>query len=96
MTVTAQFDPDGAQTYNSPGAWRGAYLPGPIGPDPWGNRYAVNVEYLARALGTGPSGNVNDVIVVSSGNNSVIEVRYDTDGAAPANDVVYVVSGGTR
>jgi type II secretory pathway pseudopilin PulG len=96
MTVTAQFDPDSGQTYNSPHAWRGAYLPGPIGADPWGNRYAVNVEYLARALGTGPSGNVNDVIVLSAGNNGLIETRYDTDGMANGNDIFYVVSGGTR
>jgi len=96
MSVTTQFDPDDAATYNSPHAWRGAYLPGPIGADPWGNRYAVNVEYLARALGTGPSGNVNDVIVLSAGTNGLIETRYDTDGMSSGNDIFYVVSGGTR
>jgi len=46
--------------------------------------------------GTGPSGNVNDVIVISSGSNALIESRYDTDGVAPANDVVHVFAGGTR
>ena len=96
MSVTAQFDPDSGATYNSSHAWRGAYLPGPIGADPWGNRYAVNVEFLARGLGTGPSGNVNDVIVLSAGNNGLIETRIDTDGASNGNDVFYVVSGGTR
>jgi hypothetical protein len=96
MSVAGQFDPDEGGSFNSSHAWRGAYLPGPIGADPWGNRYAVNVEYLARGLGAGPSGHVNDVIVISAGNNGLIETRYDTDGASNGNDVFYVVSGGTR
>jgi len=96
MSVTTQYDPDSGATYNAEHAWRGAYLPGPIGADPWGNRYAVNVEYLARAQGAGPSGNVNDVFVVSAGANSLIETRYDTDGATSGNDILYIVAGGSR
>jgi type II secretory pathway pseudopilin PulG len=96
MSVAGQFDPDDGATYNSPHAWRGAYLPGPIGADPWGNRYMANVEYLARAQGTGPSGNVNDVVVISAGSNGLIETRYDTDGPSSGNDILYVVSGGSR
>ena len=96
MSVLTQFDPDAGATYNSEQAWRGPYLEAPLGPDPWGYRYAVNVEYLARTLGAGPSGSDNDVIVISSGNNGLIETRYDTDGVANGNDVFYVVSGGTR
>jgi len=96
MSVAGQFDPDEGMTFNSPHAWRGAYLPGPIGADPWGNRYMVNVEFLARELGTGPSGNINDVIVISAGSNALIETQYDIDGVVSANDIVYVVSGGTR
>jgi hypothetical protein len=94
--VLAQFDPDSGAQYNSEFFWRGAYLPGPLGPDPWGFRYAVNVEYLGRAPGAGPAGNVNDVLVLSAGNNGLIETRYDTDGAASGNDVIYVLGGGTR
>jgi type II secretory pathway pseudopilin PulG len=45
--------------------WRGAYLNGPVDPDPWGNRYAVNVRYL------GP--NVNDVVVMSAGPDEGID-----------------------
>jgi type II secretory pathway pseudopilin PulG len=26
--------------------WRGAYLSAPVGPDPWGTRYGVNVKFL--------------------------------------------------
>jgi type II secretory pathway pseudopilin PulG len=101
MTATSNFDPDSGGQFNSEHAWRGAYLPGPIGADPWGFRYAVNVEYMARALGTGPSGNVNDVMVISAGNNGLIETRYDTEGSpatgpASGNDVIYIVAGGTR
>lgn len=77
--------------------WRGAYLPGPIGPDPWGTRYAVNVEFLAKTLGAGPSGNVNDVFVVSAGVNQSVETRFDLDGVtAGGDDLILVLSGGTR
>ena len=96
MSVATSYDPADGATFNSPKAWRGAYLPGPISADPWGNRYMVNVEYLGRALGAGPSGNVNDVIVLSAGNNGVVEIRYDTDGATSGNDIYHVVTGGTR
>jgi hypothetical protein len=57
----------------------------------------VNVEFLARALGAGPSGNVNDVFVVSAGPDRVVDTRFDLDGATPgSSDLIYVVSGGTR
>jgi Tfp pilus assembly major pilin PilA len=96
MSVTTQYDPDSGAQYNAEHAWRGAYVPGPIGPDPWGFRYAVNVEYLARGLSAGPTGSVNDVVVLSPGNNGLVEVRYDTDGPSQGNDVFYVFAGGTR
>jgi type II secretory pathway pseudopilin PulG len=96
MSVSSHFDPTSGSTFNSEYAWRGAYLTS-IGPDPWGNRYAVNVEFLQHPLGTGPSGNVNDVYVVSAGNNGTVDTRYDVDGVTPgSDDVVYVISGGTR
>jgi type II secretory pathway pseudopilin PulG len=97
MSVVGEFDPDGGALYNAEHAWRGAYLPGPIGSDPWGTRYAVNVEFLARALGAGPSGNVNDVFVISAGPDRVVDTRFDIDGATPGStDLIYVLSGGTR
>ena len=83
MSVATEFDPDSGALFNAEHAWRGAYLPGPIGPDPWGTRYAVNVEFLARALGAGPSGNVNDVFVISAGPDRVVDTRFDVDGATP-------------
>jgi len=97
MSVLAEFDPDSGAQYNAEHGWRGSYLPGPIGADPWGTRYGVNVEFLARALGAGPSGNVNDVFVVSAGPDRVVDTRFDLDGATTGNsDLVYIVSGGTR
>lgn len=97
MSVLTEFDSDSGSQYNAEHAWRGSYLPGPIGPDPWGTRYAVNVEFLARALGAGPSGNVNDVFVVSAGPDRTVDTRFDLDGAtAGTSDLVYIVSGGSR
>ncbi len=57
--------------------WRGAYVSGPIDPDPWGNRYAVNVIYL------GP--NVNDVAVLSAGPDEAIDTP-DTGNPLTAGD----------
>lgn len=97
MSVLGEFDPDSGSQFNAEHAWRGAYLPGAINADPWGNRYSVNVEFLARAPGAGPSGNVNDVVVLSAGSDSTIDTRFDTDGAtAGGNDLVFVFSGGSR
>jgi type II secretory pathway pseudopilin PulG len=95
MSVTTAFDPDGGALFNSPQAWRGAYLPGPIGSDPWGARYAVNVEFLARTPGAS-SGSVNDVVVLSAGDDGRIDTRFDLDGRTTGNDVFYVLSGGSR
>ncbi len=96
MSVLTNYDPDSGSTFNAEHGWRGPYLPGPIGPDPWGYRYSVNVEFLARALGAGPAGSANDVVVLSSGNNGIIETRFDTDGFTNGNDVFWVLGGGTR
>jgi type II secretory pathway pseudopilin PulG len=57
--------------------WRGAYLTGPVDPDPWGNRYAVNVIYL------GPD--VNDVAVLSAGPDEAIDTP-DTGNPLTAGD----------
>jgi hypothetical protein len=97
MSGVGNFDQDSGASYNSPHSWRGPYLPGPVSADPWGNRYAVNVEFLAHAQASTPSGNVNDVFVVSAGPNGLIENRIDADGVnASNNDVISLISGGTR
>ncbi len=63
--------------------WRGAYLTGPVDPDPWGNRYAVNVEWLAV---TAP-----DVIALSAGSNEVIETTDGDDGQTAGGDDIVVL-----
>ena len=96
MSANTEFDPDVGAMFNAEHAWRGAYLPGPIAADPWGNRYAINVEFLERPLGPGPLGNVNDVFVLSAGSDGRIDTRFAVDGVTSGNDVIFVVSGGTR
>jgi type II secretory pathway pseudopilin PulG len=59
--------------------WRGAYINAPVDPDPWGNRYAVNVEYLKTSTS-------NDVFVLSAGPNEQIDTAYTLNGARPGDD----------
>lgn len=97
MSVTTEFDPDDGQGANAEHGWRGAYLPGPIGPDPWSNRYAANVEFLARTQGTTGSGSRMDVIVISAGNDLRIDTQFEVDGQiAGRDDILALVSGATR
>jgi type II secretory pathway pseudopilin PulG len=64
--------------------WRGAYLNGPVNPDPWGNRYAVNVIYLGAS--------VNDVVVLSAGPDEAVDTA-DTGNPLTAvdDDIVILV-----
>jgi type II secretory pathway pseudopilin PulG len=97
MNGAGNFDTDAGMTFNADFGWRGAYLAGPIGPDPWGSRYAVNVEFLARAQGTIGSGSRMDVVVLSAGANARTDTQFEVDGSVPGNDdIVSPVSGGTR
>lgn len=92
---------------NAPYAWRGAYLQSPVDPDPWGNRYAVNVAYLDPS----PTGAVTgvttgfvvgdlprlDVFVLSAGPDEEIDTQFDQDGAVPGDDdFIYIVSSHAR
>lgn len=63
--------------------WRGAYLTAPVDSDPWGNRFAVNVQYL------GPS--LNDVVVLSAGINEIIETDFTGNPLVVGGDDVLVV-----
>jgi len=59
--------------------WKGAYLNGPVDPDPWGNRYAVNVEYLKATT-------ANDVFVISAGPDEEVDTAHAVNGAAAGDD----------
>jgi type II secretory pathway pseudopilin PulG len=84
--------------------WRGAYLTGPIGPDPWGNRYGANTVFLnpsSDSTGTGVGTNF-DVFVLSAGGDGVVATDMEGNGLTSAgttaggDDVIYVLSGTTR
>jgi type II secretory pathway pseudopilin PulG len=63
--------------------WRGAYLDGPVDPDPWGNRYAVNVGYL------GP--NVEDVVVISAGPDEAVDTPDTGNPLAEGDDDILLL-----
>lgn len=63
--------------------WRGAYLTAPIDPDPWGNRYAVNVEFL------GPS--TDDVVVFSTGPDEEIDSALKSNPLVATDDDIIVL-----
>ena len=60
--------------------WRGTYISGPIDPDPWGNRYGVNVQHLRTA----PTS--NDTFVLSAGLDEEIDTTFTVNGVVPGDD----------
>jgi prepilin-type N-terminal cleavage/methylation domain-containing protein len=74
----------GAYTVGGGAPWRGAYINAPIDPDPWGNRYAVNVNYFRTTT-------TNDVFVLSAGPDEEINTPFSIDGAAPGGDDIISV-----
>jgi hypothetical protein len=88
--------------------WRGAYLSGPIEPDPWGHRFLVNTGFLSVAHdqpgGTG-QGEANggwkyDVFCLSAGPNGIIQTPfadYPNGGTRRGgDDSTYTIQGSTR
>lgn len=57
--------------------WRGAYLTHEIGADPWGRRYAVNVQFMRGR---------NEVVVLSAGPNGMVETAYEGQGLVGGGD----------
>lgn len=73
--------------------WRGPYLARPPGPDPWQNRYMVNVGAPAQA-GEARAGSFAPVVVFSAGPNGIVETPYALflqDPHPGGDDVVVVV-----
>jgi type II secretory pathway pseudopilin PulG len=79
--------PIGGGSYTTGGAspWRGAYITAPIDPDPWGNRYAVNVRHLRTA----PTS--NDTFVLSAGPDEEIDTLFTVNGAVPGDDDIIAI-----
>lgn len=64
--------------------WKGPYLNSPNDPDPWGNRYMVNVLYM--------DANSNDVVVLSAGPDEAIATVFTADPVtAGADDIIVLV-----
>ena len=93
--------------FNAPYAWRGPYLKGPVDPDPWGNRYAVNVLFLdpnpTALVASLPVAFVVadyqrlDVFVLSAGPDAEIDTSVAQDGAVPGDDdIIFIVSSNAR
>lgn len=66
--------------------WRGPYLNPPIPPDPWGNRYAINSQYFHPE-----PGGTNDVIILSAGQNEIIETVFTADPITAGGDDVVLL-----
>jgi type II secretion system (T2SS) protein G len=65
--------------------WRGAYLQKSVGPDPWGHRYAVNVQAMRE--------HNFDTFVLSAGADGIVEAPFQSDGLPPAgDDIVALIS----
>lgn len=82
--------------------WRGAYLSAPIGPDPWGNRYAVNTVFLNPASDATVIGTNFDTFVVTAGPDGTVSTDMEGNGVASGgttpqgDDLIYVMTGNTR
>jgi hypothetical protein len=70
------------------GGWRGPYIDGGLGPDPWGQRYAASVRWLTVSTPF-------DTVVLSAGPNGTVETPFGRDGVTPGgDDLLAIVSSG--
>ena len=78
--------PVGGGSYTTAGAnpWRGAYISAPVDPDPWGNRYAVNTQFLRLTT-------TNDTFVLSVGPDEQVDSAFAVNGASPGDDDIISV-----
>lgn len=92
--------------FNSEFAWRGPYMTAPLPPDPWGNRYAANVEYLDPVANSSTAGGAStqgehgwtyDVVVLSAGPDGEVDTPYAANGLTPGDDdILYMLSATSR
>jgi len=80
------------KTATSAFGWNGPYVSNVINPDPWNNRYMVNVGLLDTAQGTQAAGGgtKNAVWVITAGPNGTIETAYTqsiTVGVVGGDDI---------
>lgn len=97
MSVATNFDPTAGQTVNSEYGWRGPYLSGPVDPDPWGHRYAINAEFLGRISGGAQANFDNDVFVLCVGPDGEADTPFSGTTVSPLDDdIIYMISGAVR
>jgi competence protein ComGC len=83
VTNNPRGNPANAYVTNDATPWRGAYLTAPIGPDPWGNRYAINTEWAV--------GGSEDVVIFSAGPDEQIDSPYAANGLTAGDDDLVVL-----
>lgn len=79
--------------------WRGPYLSAPIGPDPWGHRYAATTVFLNPSTDSTTKGTNFNVIVLSAGPDGNVDTQMaegSTGTTVGGDDLVYVLSGDSR
>lgn len=86
--------------------WRGSYLSGVVGPDPWGFRYACSTVFLGTATDSptnneftsGASGHgwAEDAVCLSAGRNRQIETNFDRSTFNPYVSVGSTTFSGTQ
>lgn len=65
--------------------WRGAYINSPADPDPWGNRYAVNVIHI------GNGATLDDTVVHSAGPDENVDTNVVGNGLVAGQDDIIVL-----
>jgi hypothetical protein len=70
----------------APERWRGPYLDGVLGADPWGSRYAANTGVFVKP-------DTRTIVVVSPGPNKIIETPFEMLGIKEEGDDIVSVVG---
>jgi hypothetical protein len=66
--------------------WRGAYLTAPVSSDPWGSRYAINVEWLDPNHLPSLPVVLGDVLILCAGPDQTVQSAYTGVGLTPGGD----------
>ena len=84
-----RFDPPSGQGFNSMFAWRGPYLSDAVDPDPWGNRYMVNVFALYHPQGDDSDGFASAVVCYSAGADEEVDTNFNQPAGWTTGDDDY-------
>lgn len=83
--------------------WRGGYITGSTGPDPWGVRYACTTVWMnpgSDVVVAANKGTNHDTYCLSAGadGNVDTDIESSADGGVAVNgdDLIYIIQGNTR